>query len=104
MSEHARFSIGQVIHHRLFDYRGVIIDVDPEFQGDDEWYDMVAQTKPPKFEPWYHVLVDNAIHRTYVAEQNIEVETEPDSINHPEINDFFKDFTDGHYIPHQLNN
>ncbi len=29
----ASFGLGQVIHHRLFNYRGVIFDVDPDFKG-----------------------------------------------------------------------
>ena len=34
MSEQqAKFSVGQVIHHTKFGYRGVIVDVDPEFRG-----------------------------------------------------------------------
>lgn len=29
MAANALFSIGDVVHHKLFDYRGVIVDVDP---------------------------------------------------------------------------
>ena len=78
----SKYSIGSLIHHKLFDYRGVIIDIDPEFQLTDEWYETVARSKPPKDEPWYHVLVDDATNSTYVAEQNLE----PD-INSSEINE-----------------
>ena len=53
----ARFAIGQVIHHRRFGYRGVIVDVDPSFQLTDEWYEEVALSRPPKDKPWYHILV-----------------------------------------------
>jgi heat shock protein HspQ len=49
----ARFHIGQVIHHRLFDYRGVVVDVDPVFSGSEQWYDHVARSRPPKDKPWY---------------------------------------------------
>jgi heat shock protein HspQ len=73
----ARFSIGQCIHHRLFDYRGVIIDVDAVFQGTDAWYEQVATTRPPKNEPWYRVLVHDASHETYVAERNLEADRTP---------------------------
>ena len=68
MTIQVQFSIGQVVHHNKFDYRGVIVDVDADFQGTDDWYEQVARSRPPKDEPWYHVLVDNAIHMTYVAE------------------------------------
>ena len=27
----ARFGIGQVVRHRLFPFRGIIFDIDPEF-------------------------------------------------------------------------
>ncbi|MCS5609579.1 MAG: heat shock protein HspQ, partial [Candidatus Poribacteria bacterium] len=46
------FSIGQLIHHKRFDYRGVIVDVDPDFQGTEEWYSQMATSKPPKGKPW----------------------------------------------------
>ncbi len=44
----AQFSIGDLVDHRLFDYRGVIVDVDPNFQSTEEWYEMVAKSRPPK--------------------------------------------------------
>ena len=49
--------IGQLVHHRLFNYRGVVYDVDPVFMLPDEWYEQVALSRPPKDEPWYRVLV-----------------------------------------------
>ena len=68
----AKYCIGQLIQHKLFDYRGIIISVDLEFQSTDEWYEAVAKTRPPKDEPWYHVLVHQKGHQTYVAEQNLK--------------------------------
>lgn len=93
-----KFQIGQLIHHRLFDYRGVIVDVDATFQGTDEWYETMAQSRPPKDKPWYHVLVDKAIHRTYVAEQNLEPDTTSIPIDHPEVNEVFKEFDGKQYV------
>ena len=84
MSEHkAIFQVGQIVHHKLFDYIGVVFDVDPMFQGTDEWYEHVARSRPPKDEPWYHVLVHEAAHTTYVAEQNLEAADTPQTIAHP---------------------
>ena len=84
MSEHeAIFQIGQIVHHKLFDYIGVVFDVDPIFQGTDEWYEQVARSRPSKDRPWYHVLVYNAVHTTYVAEQNLETADTPQIIAHP---------------------
>jgi len=81
----AKFSVGDLIHHRRFDYRGVIADVDPEFQGTEEWYEGVATSRPPKDAPWYHVLVDGAEHTTYVAERNLQIDDEGGPITHPLI-------------------
>jgi len=97
MATQAQFSIGQVVHHNKFDYRGVIVDVDANFQGADEWYDQVARSRPPKDKPWYHVLVDNAIHMTYVAERHLEVTIDDEPVTHPAIKAYFDDFQDGVY-------
>ena len=96
-STHAKFNIGQLIVHRLFHYRGVIIDIDPSFQGTEEWYEQMARSKPPKDRPWYHVLVDNAEHQTYVAEQNLEQDDNLQPINHPMIDMIFASFQEGNY-------
>jgi len=97
----AKFSPGQIIHHKRFDYRGVIVDVDPVFQGTDEWYEQVALSRPPKDEPWYHVLVhDNPI-ETYVAERNLEEDHSGLEINHPYVQQFFSGLQDGKYIGSQ---
>jgi heat shock protein HspQ len=58
----ARLQVGQVVRHRLFDYRGVIYDVDPVFSLSEEWYEQMARSRPPKDQPWYHVLVDDDSH------------------------------------------
>lgn len=93
----AKFSIGQCIKHRLFDYRGVIVDVDAEFLGSDEWYDEVARSRPPKDEPWYHVLVHDADNETYVAERNLEPDQTYEPVNHPLLGEFFSGFEQGVY-------
>ncbi len=95
----AKFSVGQLIHNKLFGYRGVIFDVDPYFHGSTEWYDHVATTKPPKDRPWYHVLVDGAGHTTYVAERNLEADTKGGPIRHAELNDYFQGMSEDRYIP-----
>ena len=73
-SAKAKYCIGQLIQHKLFDYRGIILGVDLEFKSTDEWYAMVAKSRPPKNEPWYHVLVHQKGHQTYVAEQNLQID------------------------------
>ena len=100
----AKFNIGQIVHHKLFDYRGVIYDVDPVFNGTEEWYQAVAKSRPPKNEPWYHVLVDQASHETYVAEQNLETSSELFPVKHPLVSHFFNDFYEGRYYLNNMKN
>ena len=98
MSAHeAKFQLGQIIHHHRFDYIGVIFDVDPVFQGTDDWYEHVARSRPPKDKPWYHVLVNNAAHTTYVAEQNLEAAVTPQPIAHPLAKRLLGDFDGERY-------
>ncbi len=93
-----KFYVGQLIHHMFFDYRGVVVDVDSEFQGTEEWYETVARSQPPKDRPWYHVLVHNAEHMTYVAECNLKPDFSKASIYHPLLSRFFTQFENGKYI------
>lgn len=92
----AKFDVGQLIQHKLFNYRGVIVDVDPVFQNSDEWYEQVALSKPPRNKPWYRVLVHNAVHETYVAERNLRAD--------PALSAHFDRFENGRYTgPQQFN-
>ncbi len=92
-----KFHPGQVIRHSLFDYRGVVVGVDPTFQLSEEWYEEVARSCPPKDQPWYHVLVHGASHTTYVAERNLEPGGDGQPIEHPLLDRFFDKFSDGFY-------
>ena len=100
----AEFRVGQLVHHKMFDYRGVVVDVDADFQGDDEWYDVMARSRPPKDEPWYHVLVHDAEHMTYVAQRNLEPDESAEPIDHPALDHFFAEFGDGAYVPQRTVN
>lgn len=93
-----KFAVGELVHHRLFDYRGVIVDVDPDFQSTEEWYETVAKSRPPKDKPWYHVLVHDASHATYVAEKNLESDGDLNPIAHPLVDLIFSRFENGRYI------
>lgn len=102
MSEHqAMFEVGQIVHHKLFDYAGVIFDADPVFSGSDEWYDVVARSRPPKDQPWYHVLVHESEQTTYVAERNLEACEEPQQIVHPFMDGLFAGLEGQRYKPKQ---
>lgn len=94
----AKFAVGHLVHHSLFDYRAVIIDVDPCFLGTVEWYESVATSRPPKDAPWYHCLVHNGVHRTYVAERNLTHDLSAEPIDNPDVELYFSDFEAGCYI------
>ena len=93
----ALFSLGQLVHHKRFEYRGVILDVDPVFQGTDEWYSQMAKSRPPKDKPWYHVIVNDGVSKTYVAEQNLETDAVGGPIDHPEVRLWFEPFKSNGY-------
>ena len=95
---HARFRVGQLIQHRLFHYRGVIVDADPEFSNSEAWYEHMAKSRPPKDKPWYHVLVHDGDHVTYVAERNLEADSSAAAVDHPLVDQFFTGLEDGHYV------
>lgn len=97
----ARFSPGEVVHHRRFNYRGVVVDVDAEFSLTEEWYEQVARSRPPKGEPWYHVLPDGEQHMTYVAQCNLEPDDSGAPIRHPLLAHFFEHFEGGRYRSEQ---
>ena len=98
MDSNCKFSIGDIIHHFRFDYRGVIYDVDATFQGTEEWYNQMAKSKPPRDQPWYHVLVDQSASMTYVAERNLEADSSSTPIEHPLVDQYFSQFKNGKYI------
>lgn len=100
----AAFYVGQVVHHKRFDYRGVVVDVDPTYQGTEEWYQQVALSRPPKDRPWYHVLVHGSEHETYVAERHLEPDVSGAPIRHPNVSDFFSEYRDGVYVTHRPTN
>ena len=60
MTANPKFFVGQIVHHNRFNYRGVIVDVDADFQGSESWYEHVARSRPPKDKPWYRILVDGS--------------------------------------------
>ena len=97
---HARFSIGDVVRHRLFDFRGVIFDIDPVFANSEEWYQAIPEDiRPPKDQPFYHLLAENAesSYIAYVSQQNLLPDIEGEPIHHPAIPGIFEGFADGRY-------
>ena len=91
------YKIGQLIKHKLFNYRGVILKVDDSFKSTEEWYNNVAKSKPPKDKPWYTVLVHNAMHTTYVAERNLDMDDSNGEVIHPMVPIYFTTLNNGIY-------
>ena len=95
----ARFAIGDVVRHRLFDFRGVIFDVDPEFANSEEWYQSIPEDlRPSKDQPFYQLLAENAesSYVAYVSQQNLLPDDSDEPIDHPAIPTMF-DRADGRY-------
>ena len=94
----AKFSVGEKVKHELLQYRGVILDVDAAFDSTEDWYEKNAKiSKPSKKQPWYHVLVHDSSHVTYVAEQNLSHDVSDDAVSHPAVEMCFHQDEDGSY-------
>lgn len=96
-----QYLVGQIIHHRRYDYRGVVVAVDPSCHASEAWYGS-NQTQPRRDQPWYHVLVDGG-RETYVAEENLETDPGCNPIQHPLVDRFFPTFQSGRYYRDSLN-
>ena len=96
----ARFAIGEVVRHKMFDFRGVIFDVDPVFANSEEWYQAIPEDlRPSKEQPFYHLLAENAeqSYIAYVSQQNLIQDESDEPIDHPAIEAYFNGFDGGRY-------
>jgi len=97
---HARFAIGEVVRHRLFEFRGVVFDVDPVFANTEEWYEAIPEdVRPNKDQPFYHLLAENADSNyvAYVSQQNLEHDDSDEPVDHPALSGLFDGYTEGRY-------
>ena len=88
----AKFRMGEVVKHKLFDFRGVVFDVDPQFNNTEEWYNSIPlQNRPRKDQPYYHLLAENSEteYIAYVSEQNLEVDDSGNPVRHPQMGQYF---------------
>lgn len=104
----AKFSIGQVVRHRHFPFRGVVFDVDPEFANTEEWLAAIPEpVRPRRDQPFYRLLAQNAEshYEAYVSEQNLVADDSGEPIEHPQVEEFFDEAEDGRYKlrPESLN-
>ena len=95
--EPAKFAPGQLVRHRRYGYRGVVVDFDMRCQAPEAWYEK-NQTQPTRDQPWYHVLVDGGEHATYAAQENLAPETSGQPMVHPLLDYFFSAFEGGQYV------
>lgn len=96
----AKFSIGQVVRHKVFPFRGVIFDVDAEFNNTEEWLTSIPEPiRPSKDQPFYHLLAENSESHyvAYVSEQNLAPDDTGDPVEHPHVDALFDAEDDGSY-------
>ncbi|MFC0283345.1 heat shock protein HspQ [Camelimonas abortus] len=96
----AKFAIGQVVRHRIYPFRGVIFDVDPEFANTEEWWRSIPEeVRPARDQPFYHLLAENeeTQYIAYVSEQNLVPDLSGAPVRHPRVDEFFVRGDDGHY-------
>lgn len=98
----AKFGIGEVVRHKVFPFRGVVFDVDPEFSNSEEWWNAIpAEVRPAKDQPFYHLLAENAEteYVAYVSEQNLERDLSEEPLRNPQVQQIFVREQAGHYKP-----
>ncbi len=91
------FTPGQLVRHRRYGYRGVVVDFDATCMAEETWY-YANQTRPGRNQPWYHVLVDGSQATTYAAETSLMPDDSVEEVRHPLVPTFFTSFGDGHYV------
>ncbi len=97
----AKFGIGERVIHRLFKFTGVVIDVDPQFNNDEEWWlGIPAEIRPKKEQPFYHLLAlnEDETYKAYVSEQNLLVDNTLTPFDHPDLEDYFEVSNDGDLV------
>ena len=88
----AKFTIGQIVKHRVHPFRGVIFDVDPIFANTEEWWlSIPEELRPRKDQPFYHLFAENetSYYVAYVSEQNLLPDSTGEPVDHPNIGEYF---------------
>jgi len=92
-----KFECGQIVKHKRYGYRGVIVAADGHCKATPQWY-LSNKTQPGRNQPWYHVLVDGSANTTYPAEENLSSDPSGLPVDHPLVGVFFSDFVNGRYV------
>ena len=96
----ARFALGDVVRHKVFDFRGVVFDIDPVFANSEEWYEAIPKDmRPSRDQPFYHLLAENEdeSYVAYVSQQNLLGDSAGGPVDHPSVDQLFEDFRGGRY-------
>ena len=100
VSKHPLFNIGDIVKHRIYPFRGVIVDVDPEFSNTEEWYQSIpAEIRPSRQQPYYHLMAENTetFYSAYVSQQNLVGDGENGPLEHPDLEEIFSGMDHGKY-------
>lgn len=100
VSKSPLYCIGDIVRHKHFPFRGVIVDVDPEFDNTDEWYESIPEdVRPEKEQPFYHLLAENSdsYYTAYVSQQNLALDSENGPVSHPDVEEVFETLEDERY-------
>ena len=108
-ASHIQFSVGDIVKHKEYGFRGVIVASDPEPAVDVSRWDGLQHIKNPETYAFYHVIPDQRdcieafgserptryvceanLDPCPTSERNIEVDLEPEWVY---------DSTNGHYVP-----
>ena len=101
VSKNPMFNIGDIVKHRIYPFRGVIVDVDPEFSNTEEWYQSIpADLRPSKKQPFYHLMAENSetFYSAYVYQQNIIMDSDNGPVDHPDLEQMFSGIQKGKYL------
>jgi heat shock protein HspQ len=96
----AQFTIGDVVRHRIFEFRGVVFDVDPVFANSNEWYESIPEAiRPAKDQPFYHLFAENgqSSYIAYVSQQNLLTDMQHGPVSHPAIKSYFGKWSGSRY-------
>ena len=100
LKKNAKFQLGQVVRHRVYEFRGVVFDVDPIFSNTDEWWESIPEdVRPTKDQPFYHLLAENedTEYIAYVSEQNLLADDTGEPVRHTQIGELFDEVDQGIY-------
>lgn len=88
------------MRHRLYDFRGVVFDIDPVFANSEEWYESIPQdVRPTREQPFYHLFAESgdSSYVAYVSQQNLLADNDSGPVDHPNVAQLFKEYENGRY-------